>query len=412
MGITFSTVERRDPSIPGHINPPVSSASHQFDLPPMPSGPPVPMPVTPERDHGTARLRLMSHQLKSFNGRIAEFPKWKSHTECVFNGTGYEKILHDEPYALDHPSQNSLVYSQLSIALCDGDASHIVDNHQDTQNGHQAWQDLLSFYFGSNRSIRSARTIRTKLGRLLLTEGTTASAYINKFQTWHRDLQAINNGSEGYSTDTRLQSFLDNIKHPKYEMAVSCLKNIPELDLETAIERIRQTETDLETERGEKRKMSVLRRNIYLEDGFQPPEEDNPTPHYIPGSPRGKKRRRVASGNTNLPKEIQLRPSGAIAIVEPGIWKGLLPEDHAFVIAWNSRNRHGESTKDIKIPTGVTLIPWSGTGPTDIKKLRRQITEAKSPTAAMKKADKKAISFGLQHEGDGDELEDVDIDLD
>ena len=103
---------------------------------------------------------------------------------------------------------------------------------------------------------------------------------------------------------------------------------------------------------------------------------------------------------------------GAIAIVEPGIWKGLLPEDHAFVIAWNSRNRHGESTKDIKIPTGVTLIPWSGTGPTDIKKLRRQITEAKSPTAAMKKADKKAISFGLQHEGDGDELEDVDIDLD
>jgi hypothetical protein len=141
MGSTFSTVERRDPSIPGHINPPISSASHQFDLPPVSSGPPVPMPVKSKRDH----------QLKAFNGRIADFPKWKSHTECVFNGTGYEKILQDAPYALAHSSQNSLVYSQLSIALCDGDASHIVDNHQDTQNGHQAWLDLLSFYFGSKQ---------------------------------------------------------------------------------------------------------------------------------------------------------------------------------------------------------------------------------------------------------------------
>jgi hypothetical protein len=77
---------------------------------------------------------------------------WKSHAECVFNGTGYKKILQDAAYAYSHPSQISLVYSQLSIALCDGDASHIVDNHQDTQDGHQAWQDLLSFYYGSKRS--------------------------------------------------------------------------------------------------------------------------------------------------------------------------------------------------------------------------------------------------------------------
>jgi hypothetical protein len=29
----------------------------------------------------------------------------------------------------------------------------------------------------------------------------------------------------------------------------------------------------------------------------------------------------------------------------------------------------------------------------------------------MKKADKKAIHFGLEHEVDGDEMEDVDLDL-
>jgi hypothetical protein len=236
----------------------------------------------------------------------------------------------------------------------------------------------------------------------------TASAYINKFQTWHRDLSAINGGSEGYSTDTKIQAFLDNIKHPKYEMAVACLKNIPDLDLETAVERIRQTETDLDTARGEKRKMNTLRRQIYLEDGFRPPDEGEHL-HYVPGSPRAKKRRRLANGNTKLPKELQLRPSGSIAIVDPAVWKGLLPSDRDFVIAWNSRNRHGENTKDIKIPTGVTLIP--DPEGTSIKRLRRQITAGTGPTVAMKKADSKRIRFGLDHEGDDDELEDVELDL-
>jgi hypothetical protein len=72
-----------------------------------------------------------------------------------------------------------------------------------------------------------------------------ASAYINKFQTWHRDLEDINDGAEGYSGDTKLQAFLDNIHHPKYIMTVGCIRNIPELDMDMAIDRIRQTETEL-----------------------------------------------------------------------------------------------------------------------------------------------------------------------
>jgi hypothetical protein len=350
-------------------------------------------PVTPDRDydrdHDTARLKLHSHQLKSFNGRSNEFPKWRSHTECVFNGTGYEKILVDAPYARSHPLKNVLVYSQLSIALCDGDASHIVDNHKRTQDGHQAWQDLMTFYHGSKRSIRAARSIRSKLSRLTLTEGITASTYINKFQSWHRELSDINDGEEGFSADTKVQAFLDNIKHPKYAMTVGCIKNIPDLDMETAIDRIRQTEVELDTERGEKRKMSVLRRQIYLDDGFRPPEhdEDDDLPdHMVTPSPRAKKRRQMDT-NTRLPREITLKKSGTVAIADPQVWKDLLQSDRDFVAAWNSRARHGESTKDITIPTGVTLHPATGVDGKAIRRIRRQIQEGKAPTAAMKKAD-------------------------
>jgi hypothetical protein len=422
MGNPFSRTIREptEPSIPGHVYHAMSDGSTDGSvsipfhrLPPMPSGTPVPAPVTPERYEDTARLKLQSHQLKAFSGRSQEFPKWRSHTECVFNGTGYERILTDDTYAKSHPLKNALVFSQLSIALCDGDASHLVDQHKHTHDGHRAWQDLMSFFYGSKRSIRAARVIRAKLGRLTLTEGMTASAYINKFQTWHRELSDINDGEEGFSTDTKIQAFLDNIKHPKYLMTVGCIKNIDALDMETAIDRIRQTETDLDTERGEKRKMSVLRRQIYIDDGFRPPETDDDLPLHVPITPspgKAKKRRRIEpSGPTKLPKEIDLKRSGAIHIDSSAAWNALTASDKDFVAAWNSRTRHNESTKDIQIPTGVNLRPHSGAPNAYAKRVRRQVQEAKSPTAAMQKADKKRIHFGL--EAEGDELEDVDPDF-
>jgi hypothetical protein len=307
--------------------------------------------------------------------------------------------------------KNALVFSQLSIALCDGDASHLVDQHKHTQNGHQAWHNLMTYFYWSNRSVRAARVIRAKLGRLTLTEEMTASAYINKFQTWHRDLLDINNGEEGFSTDTKIQAFLDNIKHPRYLMTVGCIKSIPELDMETAIDQIRQTETDLDTERGEKRKMSVLRRQFYVEDGFRPPEEEDDLPGYVPVTPspgRAKKRRGLDNpGPTKLPKEIELKKSGAIHIVDSETWNALPQSDKDFVSAWNSHTQHKESTKDIKVPTGVTLKPHPGSF--QAKQIRRQVQEGKSPTAAMVKAVKKRIHFGLEFSGD--EIEDVDPDF-
>ena len=364
-------------------------------------------------DDDRANLKLSSHSVKSFNGSSTSFAKWRNHTESVLNGPGYARILTDEAYADTHPAKNSLVFSQLTMSTDDGSASHIVSKHKETQDGHQAWNDLMTYYHGSKLSVRTARAVRAKLSRLTLNEGTTASDYINKFQTWHRDLEAINEGSEGFSTDTKLQSFMDNIKHPKYAMTIGCLKNITELDMDIAIDRIRQTETELETERGEKRKMNVLRRAIYKEDGLIPTDEDEDLPGHnpvTPSPPHKKRRRRVdGSKNTNLPKEVQLKESGCIHIIEG--WPELLNSDKEFVTAWNSRAKHGESTKDITIPTGVNLIPYARTASaTFLKRIRRQIQEAKGPTEAMLKSNKKKISFGL--EPDGDELEDVDTDMD
>jgi hypothetical protein len=363
-----------------------------------------------EDEDDNARLKITSQSVKPFSGQSSAFAKWKNNTECVFNGTGYERILTNAEYALTHPKKNSMVYSQLTISTDDGSASHLVSQHKETQDGHQAWQALLGHFHGSKISIRTAKAIREKLSRLQFYEGTSASDYINKFQTWHRDLERINNGTEGYSAATKLESFTNNIKHPKYAMQVGHIKNIPDLDMSIAIDKIRETEMELESARGEKRKMSVIRRRIYIEDGLKPPDDEDDLPSHVPitPSPRVKKRRRVDS-NTKLPKEVQLKISGCIHITD-GTWSELLQSDKEFVIEWNSRAKHGESTKDIAIPTGVTLLPHIKSAGVTLKRIRRQIQEAQGPTVAMLKANKKRIHFNL--EGEGDDSEDVDPDMD
>jgi hypothetical protein len=359
-------------------------------------------------DDDNAKLKITSQSVKPFNGQSSAFAKWKNNTECVFNGTGYERILMNAEYARTHPKKNSLVFSQLTICTDDGSASHLVSQHKETQDGHLAWQALLGHFHGSKISIRTAKAIREKLSRLQFYEGTSARDYINKFQTWHRELELINNGTEGYSAATKLEFFLNDIKHPKYAMQVGYIKNIPDLDIDIAIDKIRETEMELESARGEKRKMNVIRRRIYIEDGLTPPDEEDDLPFHVPvtPSPRARKRRRVDS-NTKLPKEVQLKASGCIHIID-GSWPALLQSDKEFIIEWNSRAKHGESTKDITIPTGVTLLPHARSDGITLKRIRRQIQEATGPTAAMLKANKKRIHFNLEGEGD----EDVDPDMD
>jgi hypothetical protein len=96
---------------------------------------------------------------------------------------------------------------------------------------------------------------------------------INKFQTWHRDLEDINDGAEGYSVDTKLQAFLDNIKHPKYTITVGCIKNISELDMDIAIDRIRHDVLVIDSGGGKQATVTARACLVLSETGLPPPIE-------------------------------------------------------------------------------------------------------------------------------------------
>jgi hypothetical protein len=72
------------------------------------------------------KLTLKAQRVKEFTGHFDSWQKWKSRTECAFDGSGYEKVLSDEIYAETNEQMNQGVYAQLYVATVDGTAHHLV----------------------------------------------------------------------------------------------------------------------------------------------------------------------------------------------------------------------------------------------------------------------------------------------
>ena len=76
-------------------------------------------------------LKLEAQKVTAFSGNFADWARWKSRTQCAFDGSGYKKILTDKEYALQNPRLNKVVFSQLSVATVDGNAFHLVKRHEE-----------------------------------------------------------------------------------------------------------------------------------------------------------------------------------------------------------------------------------------------------------------------------------------
>ena len=129
----------------------------------------------PSNREENSNLKLEAQKIKEFSGHSEEWHKWKSHTECVFEGSGYKNILSDVKYAGQHPRMTRVVYLQLAASTVDGTAYHLVKQHEDTKNGHLAWHAMCDWYDGDTVKNEMAEALRNKLNSLKLHPGTTAS---------------------------------------------------------------------------------------------------------------------------------------------------------------------------------------------------------------------------------------------
>jgi hypothetical protein len=328
-----------------------------------------------------SNLRLAAQKITEFSGDYQEFAQWKKSTECALQGTGYDRILTDERFSKKNPNMSSTVFAQLSLAVIRGSANHVVEEVEATKDGYAAWQALIAWYEESDLDHETSDALRTKITRLYLDAGGSASDYINRFQTHNRNLDGINDGAEKYSDRTKVQMFLKHIRDPHYKTTIAVIKNQTgqgSLKLIQAIARIRKCELELIQERKMKRRFDTPRRK-------KRPVEDDSDDDPAKITPDQKRTRR-------LPPNVQLSAGGRISISKPD-WMAASAEDKTFIQDWNSRVKNKEGTDDLIIPQGTTLV-----APPDGHSKEQR---ARRKTPEMKEKDDKRIHFNLHNQFKG-----------
>jgi hypothetical protein len=80
-------------------------------------------------------LRIVAQKITEFSGDYQDFAQWKKSTECALQGRGYDRILTDAKFAKANPSMSSTVFAQLSLAVIQGLANHVVEEVKNTKDG-------------------------------------------------------------------------------------------------------------------------------------------------------------------------------------------------------------------------------------------------------------------------------------
>jgi hypothetical protein len=326
---------------------------------------------------------LEAQKIKDFTGSHDDWNKWKSRTECAFSGSGYERVLEEEAYAVANPRLNKVVYSQLAAATVDGIAYHLVQRHETTKNGWGAWMSLLDWYDGVLIQNETAEGLRVKLDNLVLHSGVSGSEYVNKFLAWHRDLEKI--PGEGMSKNHAVHLFLKNIMDPDYNSSVTYCRNTS-ATLDQCVSSIRKQERDLQQKRIEKRRMKATLRRMKLEDSS---DDDNsikgPSKRQKTTStsnPRRTTTNNEVNTNSNFSGELLTTDRGLLRF-KSDCWKQMTEQERDYIREFNSAVKHGESTNNIAFPSGITVAT----------KTRRAVAVTPTPSKSNRK--KKSVNFGL-----------------
>jgi hypothetical protein len=125
-------------------------------------------------------LKLEAQKIKEFTGNFDMWQKWKSRTECAFDGSGYVKVLLDHIYAKNNTQMNRVVYAQLYVAMVDGMAHHLRKQHDVNKDDNAAWKSLCDWFDGDLIWNKTAETTRSRIEALKLHKGTMARDYVSR----------------------------------------------------------------------------------------------------------------------------------------------------------------------------------------------------------------------------------------
>jgi hypothetical protein len=204
------------PTIVDYLNT-LIAASHPHPVP-APLPPQVPQPVPPlSQDPNRGAPKLYPNSIEKFSGSPMDFEDWEKKTRALLGQTAYDTFMTDPPPEGDLVAgkRNRELFNMFMTAIMDGSGLHIINGITD-QDGHVAWNAITEWYGLASTSRTIIDHYRNKLESLRLDGSTEASAYVNTFIICSQKLE---DKSEGYTSLTKRQKFLDQITDEEYDVS-------------------------------------------------------------------------------------------------------------------------------------------------------------------------------------------------
>ena len=133
----------------------------------------------------------------------------------------------------------------IANSLMKGSGIHII-NAMNDESGHQAIQDIETYYGSAATSRTIIDHYRYRLEGIRLTEETTPYSCVNEFLICSSKLEKMR---EGYTAATKRHKFLYQIKDDDYNVVKQKLQGYKSIDFDTYIKRIRSRKQDLSTDK-------------------------------------------------------------------------------------------------------------------------------------------------------------------
>eukprot|EP00536_Pseudo-nitzschia_multiseries_P019438 jgi/Psemu1/60747/gm1.60747_g len=196
------------------------------------------------KEKATGQQLLKAKPIQDFDGQQENWTKWKSDAIATFAATGHEEIMNDSDAARNAPSKNKALWGTLLSACSGGSAHSKIIKHEDTFDGHAAWQELLGWYDSDNRRESYAETLKLRLRYNQLHPNGNISEYINTFELTYHKLRKI---PPYHMTEWDAKSiFARNIRDPNLErFKEELLEHKTERTLEEMIVKLRIHDEEL-----------------------------------------------------------------------------------------------------------------------------------------------------------------------
>ena len=206
--------------------------------------------------------KVQTNPLKTFSGDPIDYEDWVNESLATLRQTVYKPFM-DRTADVNKPNEvarNAELYNIILSAVLKGHACNIVEKLKDDPNigesGFEAWKALKEWYMDPSQKTTMIEYYSNKLDSLELDRDTTATEFVNKFDSYVRKLEKLENAA--WSDEKKVREFKKRVTDEDYDTE----KRVHNSNFDDLVKTFRKREQDLDKDAiSGKDKLRRFRRN-------------------------------------------------------------------------------------------------------------------------------------------------------